>query len=321
MIDMPAVLILGYRRSNNIKLILELCAQEKISKIFLSVDGPLPDASEDSAAIRAIAADFQKKYPGLMILHLRESNVGCAVSVLTSLDWVFKFESEIIVLEDDCIPTHDFFTFVKKGLKYISTRADVWLVSGNQFAPENLFSDGWTLSHYPLIWGWATNRNHWYAIRQALQNSRKDTRSNSTNVKFIELLFWKAGARRCLDGTIDAWDILLASEVIKNDKYALLPSVNLVSNTGDEHFATHTSAGSSFLNHQTQRLQEISKPPKPNIELDYWIRIKLYGISIRHLFTIPTRDVLNKFKKKKFNLSLIERWDSNQIESSTTDKL
>ena len=45
---------------------------------------------------------------------------GWTEAVMLGIDHVLKRESEIIVLEDDCIPKDYFFDFIIKGRQYLS---------------------------------------------------------------------------------------------------------------------------------------------------------------------------------------------------------
>ena len=312
----PAALIIGYRRHQNVKDLLTRCLLANVSKIYLSLDaakgGDLA-AQRDSELVKAVAHQFQQENPGLLTYYVRRTNVGCAVSVLSSLDWVFQSENEVIVLEDDCLPNPAFFTFVRAGLKEIQSQQNLWLVSGNQFAPESIFNDGWTTSTYPLIWGWATNRTKWDEMRASIRSEIASPKGPYLSRLNPDRVFWQTGARRCLNGFVDAWDILLATKMLENGKFSILPSRNLVSNRGSEDFATHTVIGNPLLNRNTEECAERRATPVFNKDVNSWLRKNVYGISFRHLFSTTIRDLLNIFKSPKFDTPLIQRWDSNKI--------
>ena len=111
-----AVLVIGYRRKDNIKKILEICATNKVYRIYVALDGPKQDSGSgliDNLEIQRVIDAFERIYAGEVKKFYHDSNLGCAASVLSACDWAFKTAENLIILEDDCIPTSDFFNFSK----------------------------------------------------------------------------------------------------------------------------------------------------------------------------------------------------------------
>ena len=106
------------------------------------------------------------------------------------------------------------------------------MVSGCKFSES---TGVMSLTSYPLIWGWATNKHNWYLMRQGILTPPK---------KFISFNpvenFWMIGTRRVHEGFVDTWDIPLVYFMRKNNFKCLLPPINLTTNIGFDDKAAHT---------------------------------------------------------------------------------
>jgi hypothetical protein len=181
------------------------------------------------------------------------------------------------------------------------------LVSGNQFAPPEITRNIPTLSKYPLIWGWATSKANWkiiVSLMQDIKKIKKMTRENS----YIEYCFWRSGARRSLEGYIDAWDIPLAFIFYQIGVKTLLPAYNLVSNTGGDKHATHTKEFTKWLKFPTNNYIKSESKPIQNIEQDNWYRKNVFEIKFRHVFSTKISWLLDRLGvRKKSRSNLMDR--------------
>ena len=311
-----AVLIIGYKRPANIALILDLCQFSGISEIFVSIDGPKEGdlkGLQDFKKIKEVVLDFRQNFLGEIKVNFRKNNVGCAASVLSSCDWFFEQTEYGMILEDDCIPSKYFFDFARSTRTYLEETNDVWLSCGTQFAPNEILPDSPILSKYALTWGWVTTRQKWLEIRENLMTAQINSLLISHNSNIIDSIYWQAGSRRAYKGFTDVWDTILVYLMQVNNKYAILPSQNLVSNIGDDIAATHTKETSIFLNKSVGKFIEDSQTPQFSNIADAWIKKNVYSISFRHAITTNLtriKDYLNKNKRKP---ELLNRWINAKI--------
>jgi hypothetical protein len=308
-----AVLIIGYRRKENIKQILEICSDNRVSEIFVALDGAKNNSKPgliDNLEIRRIVDSFEKNYFGEIKRIYHDSNFGCAASVLSACDWAFGIVENLIILEDDCIPTNDFFKFAKLSLIEMQSNSNIWLSCGTQFAPKSLSSFSWVLSRYALTWGWCTNRKNWAEISLAIKQNMKLKVDYNKSISIQESIYWNAGSRRAHQGWTDVWDTILVKQMIRNSKLAVLPSTPLVTNKGDDVFATNTIGHSQWLNLKTGFF-----PDNPGILVvstihEEWLRNEFYRISLRHLFTTQFTKLCDFINRKKIlRNNLVQRWN------------
>jgi hypothetical protein len=92
-----------------------------------------------------------------------DQNLGCGMRVHTGIDWAFSQFEELIVLEDDCIPTESFFAFCEELLARYRNDERVMHIGSFNFQPASPVTDhSYYFSKYTLASGaWATWRRAW----------------------------------------------------------------------------------------------------------------------------------------------------------------
>jgi hypothetical protein len=311
-----AVLIIGYRRSEGIKTLLEICLRNGVMRIYIALDGPQADSSLgkiDNAEIRKIIAEFAEAHPNICVTTLfRDQNFGLGASVLSACDWAFENEEELAILEDDCFPNDDFFSFSIRAVEMMRSRSDIWLACGTQFAPNSTKAESWCLSRYALIWGWATTRENWVEISSALKS--RDVLSSFLDRSIRERIYWLEGSRRVRDGWVDGWDTILVQKMLARQKFSILPDNPLVTNNGNDSQATHTRDDSPWLNAHRGKFSDDTTSPLYSLEKDRWLFKVFFKISYRHLLSTQVtriRDTLNISKRPLE--PLLVRWHEAEI--------
>jgi hypothetical protein len=308
----PAVLIIGYRRHESVREILQICKLNRVPRIYVAVDGPKSESgSIDQQRLIANVLNFEKEFSGKLFTNFRDENIGCAASVLNACDWIFENEHSAIILEDDCIPSNDFFIFSKLSLQAIASNPDIWLSCGTQFAPKFPHSDSWLLSHYALTWGWCTTNEKWKEISISL---RKPRPLKSNEFSLWEKAYWNQGSTRAQTGWVDVWDTILVQQLQANSRFAILPKVPLVTNTGNDATATHTLGNSRWLNLELGQFETPHSSPRYEEVVDLWLRKSFFGIRKRHLLTTAVTRMRDCLKRRyRPHLPLSVRWSSSKV--------
>src|SRR5215217_6065445 len=102
------ILFLIFNRPKETSLVFAEIRKVKPSKLYIAADGPRNDTehrlcNEVRSIVRNI--DWECEVNELF----RETNLGCKTAVSESITWFFDQESEGIILEDDILPSSDFF--------------------------------------------------------------------------------------------------------------------------------------------------------------------------------------------------------------------
>jgi hypothetical protein len=316
--QIPGALILAFRRQDNLHKILKSLRDGGISRIYLSIDGPRSDEDvKKAASILDFVHDFCVEYSLDLKVLRPERNLGLALAVLTALDWFFSQEELGLVIEDDLYFESDFVVYCSEALTRFEADREVWIISGNRFDDYIVSSTSNSWSTYPMIWGWATWANRWPEIRDAITSV---TFSDKTSAKCSVRGYWKVGLRRVNLGILNSWAVPLAVQMRFNQKYCLLPPVNLVSNVGIDSDAEHTNHKSwhtyrAIENLPAERSFESSNRMQVAKKSNMLFEKRIYGITSKNVLTyfFSIFGDWFRFPKKRRGESLQSRYKAFQI--------
>lgn len=305
-----AALIIGYSRPAGIANLLDRLTESGVKKIYIAIDGARN--AKDRLAQDNIKKLIDNRLRDISIKVLwRGKNLGAAAGVINAIDWFFSHEEMGLILEDDLQISKDFCSYAKNALDKYLNDDDVWMVSGTQHFPNYGDTNKTNWANYPMVWGWAGWAKKWDVMRASLLKRKPVGIGNLLDSSY---LFWAIGANRALCGKVDAWDIPLAFEFRFQKKLSLLPPVNLVSNIGNDEFATNTTIKNVFMHQKIENLSngcQYSQKPLSGTLLEYniFLEKEVFGIDKRH-FLLPYYALLLdfvRFPKSKRKKALSER--------------
>lgn len=314
------LLIVAYARANNVRDIIETAISTGVKRIYvvLDVSDDNLDIQNQQSLIESFIFEIQKSSNVSVKLVKRSSNVGCSANILSGIDWAFSFENYLAIIEDDCLPTTDFYSLLVNSRNMLETDPNIWIVGGMQVSPDTAAGQV-LLSRYPITWGWATTREKWSQIRNAIiQGEENFSKFNKNDLTLTERLYWRTGARRSYSGIIDAWDIVLALAFLQKNKFCILPPESLIRNVGDDHHALHTNTRSSGIQMETGLWNGSLDGISRSLEYEAWIRSSHYKIRKRHLITNQIRrilDLLMTLRRVNRKKNLLDGWRQASIYS------
>lgn len=243
------ILVIGYNRPDNFRRVLGSVEKNSNFELFISIDGP--KCAEDALEVNRVKSIAQN-WPTNRSVRLRflSQNVGCKEAVEGAIDWAFEAVDKLIILEDDCLPSPDFFDFMDWGLETFEDVPEVAMVSGwnelgvwPRYRPRRKY-----LVTLGGIWGWATWRDRWnehrdswnepnFAWKSELNNARREMRLPRVTFKSLE-----AGLEQVFDSSVDTWDYQWAFTRVRTRSFSINPRFNLVTNIGFSHNSTHFSS-------------------------------------------------------------------------------
>ncbi len=226
------------------------------TRLFVACDGPnptRPGEAENVAATRDLV-EQEIDWPCQIERLYSDVNLGCRLGVSSAITWFFDHVEEGIILEDDCVPHHDFFSYCQTLLERYRFDTRVWCISGNNFQDGNWRGDGsYYFSRYNHCWGWASWRRCWKHYDADIKEWPKLKRSSLLKTIFqvhAERSYWsKIWDSIYFDSIPDTWDYQWSFICFVNGGLCALPNKNLVNNIGFGPDASHTLRGSSGLTH------------------------------------------------------------------------
>jgi hypothetical protein len=244
-------------------------------------------------------------------LSVFSQNVGCGIAVTTACDLFFYSVDLGLVLEDDCIPTSGFFTFMQFALNQLEFTEDLYIASGSRLHPH--IEDGihWELNTFPVFWGWGTSSRKWKYVSSQMREPLPPIMRYPKPFS-IQSVYWRAGSHRVREGHVDTWDTVISELFHRLKLRNLSPSMSFVRNVGNDQYATHEMSYLVNLPAASQHFLEPStKPSFSPLNNEICGRF-LYNYRVRHILTTSLTRVLDlTIRKPEANIPFVRRLKSS----------
>lgn len=239
--EAPVALIF-FNRPKPLTRTFEAIRASQPRELFLIQDGPRPGVEGDIEKVRECreivsAVDWE------CTVHrdLSEENLGTGRRVSSGLTWAFAKVDRLIILEDDCLPSPDFFPFCTQLLERYKSDQRVGMITGmNHLGTYDETPYDYLFSRVGSIAGWATWRRVWGSMEQdlAFLEDPEAMRLLSEYLKARgmgqrKLRYGRRLKARMENGVaLTSWSYPLGIGDVLNSRLIIAPSVNLMSNIG-----------------------------------------------------------------------------------------
>jgi len=247
------VLFIVFNRPKETAIVFDAIRKAQPSKLYVAADGPRNSKSTDkelSIEARNIVKNIDWDCEVRTLF--RDENLGCRDAVSGAVSWFFDNEPEGIVLEDDCLPSADFFRFADEMLEHYRHDEKIAHICGCNFQDGIKRGDSsFYFSNITHVWGWAGWRRVWerYDVNMKLLDEalKTDFINALTTDKRIKL-FMKMSFRKTQKKQINTWDYQYGFLNLFSGKVAIIPNNNMISNIGFNENGTHTLSDSEMAN-------------------------------------------------------------------------
>ena len=263
------VLILAFNRPESARRLIEaVISLYNPPRIYLAVDGPRGHRAGETTKVQQVRG-LAKTLPDDIEVRTRFSDVnqGCFRGVSAAITWFFSHEEAGIILEDDIVPTRDFFSFCDHCLKRFADDKRIMHVTGSLYLPtEPEHRAQWYRTTYPHVWGWATWRRAWQhfdpeLISQPRHKIVQWLKHVSGNGRVR--LFYRLALEMTRQGKLDSWAFRWFLSVAAARGYAVAPGCNLVLNSGIGVESTHTRFEHHLSGSKTGSVEVQQLEPEP----------------------------------------------------------
>lgn len=301
------VLFIVFNRPQLTKKVFEAIRKAEPIRLYIAADGPrLQGELVKCNQVRDIVKEID--WDCTVQTLFREENLGCKIAVSSAISWFFENEEEGIILEDDCLPSESFFGFCSTLLEKYRFDERIGHIGGCNFQFGQIKGDGsYYFSELFYIWGWASWKRVWknYDVDLSLFESFK-TNNYIKNTAIYSLFekYWLDCFENTANKNIDTWDYQYMFSNIINNRLAIIPNNNLISNIGFGEEATHTKEITVFSNIPTMDIYNLTHPKFmiPDLSAD------------KYHMEITTEDMS---KRKKSLLSKI--WNRTKLKLYSKD--
>jgi len=237
----PAILFIVFNRPELTRSVYEKIKEYNPDKLYIAIDGPRSHVYEDvenvSRVLGIVTENDELKTKKEFLI--RDNNLGCGKAVSDAISWFFKHVSNGIILEDDCLPTADFFNFCEQLLPRYENDSRIMQISGNNLYARKNTSFSYSFSRFGFGWGWATWRRAWSNYDFDII-SKVDVECKKLIYRSVlEKYYWDRNFNKVLTNKIDTWDYQWLLTKLLNNGLSIIPRENLVENIGIDSNATH----------------------------------------------------------------------------------
>ena len=228
-----AVLFIIFNRPETTERVFAAIRAYQPERLFVAADGPRPDRPGDKEKCAAARKLINCDWPCEVHTRFLDANAGCRNAVSGGVGWFFDRVEEGIVLEDDCLPSPEFFRFAEAALERYRDVPEVMHISGVNFQqrPTEAY-----FSTIPHIWGWASWRRAWRCYDVDMRDyptHREELEHTLPGTPYLRWLLLRMMEKTFSRSPyFDTWDVQWHYTLAKLGALALTPGVNLVSNLG-----------------------------------------------------------------------------------------
>jgi hypothetical protein len=243
-LDTPVTVIL-FNRPDRVRDLIDVLRVVRPRHVLVVADGPRDGHPTDVDSCAAAREAISGIDWSCQVEHeFAESNLGCDRRVQTGLAWVFSRVDRTIILEDDVLPSIDFFAWMERMLDAHAADEKVAMVSGhNPLARWGSEGCDHLRTVRGSVWGWATWSRAWRQVESVDLSGDPASadgdigRLVSDPVLAEHLAIYLESWRK---GELAAWDIVWGLKRTLAGMCAVVSPANLVRNMGLGAGATRT---------------------------------------------------------------------------------
>ncbi len=225
------VLFLIFNRLDTTKQVFEEIRKAKPSQLFIAADGPrTKQEKEKTDKVRKYVLDNIDWKCSVKRL-FRKENLGCKKQTISSINWFFENVEKGIILEDDVLPSQDFFKFHEEMLEKYKNKDRIKAICGVNFFGERKTKYSYFFSRiFFSSWGFSTWKRAWnyyeVKVRKAVNSKKK-----ISPYKVHDIIL-KKKINDSLRGKTSSWAYLFNAQNIIENSLVVVPSKNLAKSIG-----------------------------------------------------------------------------------------
>jgi hypothetical protein len=241
------VLLLIFSRFDFAESLLASVREARPERLYIAADGPRPHREgEAELCQKTRKVSGMVDWPCEVHTLFRDENLGPGRAISEAITWFFEQEAEGIVLEEDCLPTLQFFEFCEEMLERYRDNPRIAQIGGRNNLPLSMWRpDEYFFNTVCTSWGWASWRRYWLHQYDPAISSWPDFRHSGRFRKNAgipeERRYWSRAFDRLKAGEVDTWDYQILLSMWEHDLLSVRPGVNLVRNVGFGDRATNTT--------------------------------------------------------------------------------
>ncbi len=245
------VTFIVFNRLDCTQEVFERIREAKPIKLYVVSDGPRDSKIGEEKKVEEVRNFIKNHIDWECEVKYRfaHKNLGCKYNIYTGLNWVFEQEEKSIIIEDDCVPSMDFFRYCQELLNLYEKDEKVWLIGGTNLIRKEKSLEPYFFTKFPDIWGWATWRRAWTQCDIEMDSWEKVRKSGKLKrvYDFWSYRCYLRVANHQINLKRDSWDVPWIYTMHYKGGVGITPKQNLVSNVGcGREDATNTTSDATY---------------------------------------------------------------------------
>lgn len=261
------VALIFFNRPTQLKQVFESVKKYKPNELFLIQDGPRDGHESDVKNIeecRAIVENID--WNCKVYKNYSDKNLKTGKRIYSGISWAFEYTDRLIILEDDCLPSHSFYSFCEEILEKYLSDPRVGMISGmNHLESFDTIPYDYLFASVGSIAGWATWKRSWETIDYNMNylNDENIVRLLSNyfkhNNKDKNLINRGLKLKSIVEkgGQLTSWSYQRGINDFLNSALIVVPKYNLMSNIGISDEGVHTPNDIRKVPKQLQKLYKL----------------------------------------------------------------
>lgn len=258
--DVPVIFII-FNRPDVSKRVFERIRDARPRQLLVISDGARPEKAGEAENVektRSLISDVDWNCE--LHTNFSDVNMGCDKRIETGITWAFQYVDRAVILEDDCMPTDQFFDFCREMLDKYEEDNRIAYISGTTYIGKYKTPYSYFFSYLACTWGWATWKSRWDLYR--FQSDDFEEKKQ----RYLKGVYTEENRRNWLENVnyhfangSFPWDYIW--QISTEGMLRIVPSVNMVSNIGFSNKSTHTLMKPKGYCAKTGRLAEPLRHP------------------------------------------------------------
>lgn len=300
------VMLLFFNRPQPLKRVFEAVREAKPKQLFLVQDGPRANRESDVENIQACRRIVENiDWECEVYKDYSEENLGCGLRTYSGMTNCFKVVDRVLMIEDDTLPSQQFFRFCEELLERYKDDERINHISAfnhlgkNEFTTNSYFftcvGGTWCVATWKRVWEKMEFSMDYLHDPEAVRCIRSIKFPRNHGKKILDI------SRKRYDvlksgGRISAWTGQFGFERWLNSRLILTPTVNMMTNIGLTADSAHAVSDKKYL---TRREQEL-----------FDSKIYSCNFPLQHpKYIIADNDYADKVQKRYMNPSaLVKAW-------------
>ena len=242
------ILLIVFNRPDKTKKMLEILKILKPKNLFVSADGPRNNNKNDIVLCEEVRQLVNNiNWDCKLKTKFSTENLSLKKNVIQSINWFFNNVDQGIILEDDCLPSLNFFDFCEKLLIKYQHEDKIMQINGcnGGLDYEDTNNASYFFSKINTTWGWASWKRAWKKFDENFEHYKlnEDKGVILNYYEDPEITNWmKVYFEKSITNVDNIWSTNWAYTILKNDGLCISPLKNLVENIGFDESATSKNA-------------------------------------------------------------------------------